>query len=291
MRCFHTLMDTTLLSAIFRRALSASLVPVCGEFPIPLSCFDAAIPMGGDIPSDTCASLCGVQYASCSIMSGDLQCSIGCPTGRAYEGMDRPGSLEGTPLQRHYAETAYLEAAAVDAFLILAGELEAHGAPRALRKRAKIAARDEARHWRMTRRLARRYGPCKKPERAAKRPVRDLAAIALENAAEGCVRETYGALVAHHQAERASDPEVRALMKAIADDETRHAALAWEIARWVEPRLSAAARVRIRRATEAALGALRCEIESMSPALAGELGLPAGRAGAALVDSFRASLF
>jgi len=206
--------------------------------------------------------------------------------------MDRPGSLEGTPLQRHYAETAYLEAAAVDAFLILAGELEAHGAPRALRKRAKIAARDEARHWRMTRRLARRYGPCKKPERAAKRPVRDLAAIALENAAEGCVRETYGALVAHHQAERASDPEVRALMKAIADDETRHAALGWAVAKWAEARLTPAERTKVTRARATAVAEMTALVTREVPEeLVREAGVPDAASARRMLASLDSSLW
>ncbi|NIS36796.1 MAG: ferritin-like domain-containing protein, partial [Actinobacteria bacterium] len=39
-------------------------------------------------------------------------------------------------------------------------------------------------------------------------PVRTAYEIALENAVEGCVRETFGALVGAHQALRASDPSI-----------------------------------------------------------------------------------
>jgi hypothetical protein len=110
--------------------------------------------------------------------------------------------------------------------------------------------RDEVRHARLTRALARRSG-----ERVAApvvEPVcqRSLDAIAVENAVEGCVRETYGALVATRDAEAHPDPAVRAAMRRIARDETRHAALAWQVAAWVEPRLGRDARRRVREARD-----------------------------------------
>jgi len=59
-----------------------------------------------------------------------------------------------------------------------------------------------------------------------------------EIAVEGCVRETFGALEATFQAKNANDPQIRRVMRRIAEDETRHAALAWRVAAWIEPRLS-----------------------------------------------------
>ena len=53
--------------------------------------------------------------------------------------------------------------------------------------------------------------------------MRELEAIAIENAVEGCVRESFGALLATWQAKTAGDARVRAAMKRIARDETRHA--------------------------------------------------------------------
>ncbi|HWZ87964.1 MAG TPA: hypothetical protein VNW92_03915 [Polyangiaceae bacterium] len=75
--------------------------------------------------------------------------------------------------------------------------------------------------------------------------------MALENAVEGCVRETYGALVATWQAQVARDPVVRAAMKRIARDETRHAALSWSVGSWLETRLDTEARCRVERAKQA----------------------------------------
>jgi hypothetical protein len=74
---------------------------------------------------------------------------------------------------------------------------------------------------------------------------RALEAIAIENAIEGCVRETFGALVAAWQAREARDPVVRAVMKRIARDETNHASLGWAIDTWARTRLDRAARRRV----------------------------------------------
>ena len=54
-------------------------------------------------------------------------------------------------------------------------------------------------------------------------PTRALGVVAIENAVEGCVRETFGALIASWQAEHARDPGIKRLMRSIARDETRHA--------------------------------------------------------------------
>jgi hypothetical protein len=86
-------------------------------------------------------------------------------------------------------------------------------------------------------------------ERAA---LRSIEAMALENAVEGCVRETYGALLAAYQARAARDPVVRAVMKRIARDETRHAALSWDVGRWLETRLNREARSKVLAAKQVA---------------------------------------
>jgi hypothetical protein len=147
-----------------------------------------------------------------------------------------------------------LEAASVKAFHLLARELSAHGAPARLIAAARRSARDEVRHTRLTGALARRYGAA--PLRArfsAPAGTRTLAAIARENATEGCVGETYGALVALWQGEHAADLHIARAMREIASDEVRHAELAWAVARWIEPKLSPASKRQVRRARAEAL--------------------------------------
>ena len=80
-----------------------------------------------------------------------------------------------------------------------------------------------------------------------------LRALLEDDAIEGCVGETWGALLAAWQAARAADPRVRRTLRRIAADEARHAALAWEILRWGAPRLTPADRRHVRRALDRAL--------------------------------------
>jgi hypothetical protein len=174
-----------------------------------------------------------------------------CVPGRRPEGFPSR-ALSGGSLGAFFAHSAELEAASVPAFVRLASELEAHGAPRSLMRRALGAARDEVRHAGAVATLAWTWGgrPCL--PRWPVGSVRSLERIALENAVEGCVHETYAALVAHHQAARALSSRIAAEYSAIARDEARHAALAWDVARWAEPRLSGRARRRVATARFAA---------------------------------------
>ena len=84
--------------------------------------------------------------------------------------------------------------------------------------------------------------------------------MAIDNAIEGCVRETYGALLAKRQAQTAAEPAVRALMAPIAVDEARHAALSWEIDSWAQRQLGRRDRTTLRAARCHAVEELRKEL-------------------------------
>ena len=99
------------------------------------------------------------------------------------------------------ARCAHQEAASVFSFSRLARELEAHGAPRQLVARARAARADESRHAAIVGALARERGGELSPVRIESLHVRSLEEMALENAVEGCVLETYGAAIGAHQAE------------------------------------------------------------------------------------------
>jgi hypothetical protein len=106
-------------------------------------------------------------------------------------------------------------------------------------------------------------------------PARSLLEVARENAAEGCVRETFGALVATWQARTAADPLVRATMAGIAVDESRHAALSWAIDGWARSRLGAAGGRELDEARAEARMELRATAGApVDPALVREAGLP-----------------
>jgi hypothetical protein len=165
-----------------------------------------------------------------------------------------------------FAEAARLEAASVCAFRVLARELAAHGAPRHLISAARRSAREELNHTRSTRQLAFRYGAT--PLRATfaeQPPIRSLEEVASENAAEGCARETYDATVNLWQGIHAKDPVVASAMRTIGDDETKHAELGWAVAQWIEPRLSVAARNRVRQVRASAFADLTTQIQPEPP--------------------------
>jgi hypothetical protein len=102
-----------------------------------------------------------------------------------------------------------------------------------------------------------------------------LLALALENAHEGCVRETWGAACAVAQSLRATDLEVRRAMRAIARDELRHAMLSWDLADWLASRLTPAERTQVEEHQAQALAELESELAG-EPADAwhAQLGLP-----------------
>jgi hypothetical protein len=157
---------------------------------------------------------------------------------------------------------------------------------------AHLAARDEIRHAAVMKFFAEREGARVPPARVARQRRRSLEAIAIENAVEGCVGETFGAAVARFQSQRAANRGLRLAMKGIADDETRHAEFSWELARWLGPRLSLAARTRVKRARSRAVRTLArsVAVEIDGTAIA-TLGLPSAAQATALVAYLRKSVW
>jgi hypothetical protein len=107
--------------------------------------------------------------------------------------------------------------------------------------------------------------------------------MAVENAVEGCVNETFSAALALVQSMTARDPIMRAAMGPIARDEVRHAELAWRVADWLDTRLSETERARVKRARNAAVNALIYNASrGVERELVEELGLPPAHVAVAL---------
>ncbi len=188
-----------------------------------------------------------------------LTCGNGC------EGR-RPAGLGGRVLRyldelaEYFARAAYLEAASVPAFTFLHEELVLHGAPRALAARALTARADEVRHARLMGWLARRLGVTPEAPAALRRKPRALLDMAIENAVEGCVRETWGALLAAYQAERSTNAPVRRVMAVVAREELEHAQLGHEVAEWLDRKLTRSQRRRVQVARLCAVVELRQQV-------------------------------
>ncbi|WP_338270350.1 hypothetical protein [Corallococcus caeni] len=201
----------------------------------------------------------------------------GCGSdGRRPEGLQAARAEAHCALGSHFARMAWLEAASVPAFLRLAEELKAHGAPAELIRAARRSAGEEVRHTRAARALARRHGATVPAVEVAPFSSRSLEALLWENAKEGCVGETYGALVAGWQARTARDAQVREALSRIAEDELRHAELSWAVEAWATERLAPDARQRLHEARRDAFHDLERRVASEEPdaVLVQEAGLP-----------------
>lgn len=219
---------------------------------------DAASDAMGDAMAD---AMPDAPPAEAGRVPGQLACAY-CSTGRRPVGLATPAHVANPRgLGEWLAGGAELESAAVIAFSDLRRELSAARAPRSLLRAASRARRDEIRHARLLGALSRRRGVAPGKVCSTSRR-RSLEVLALENAVEGCVRETFGAAVATFQAKHAPDGSIAAAFRRIARDETRHAALARCLARFFDARLSRAARSRVRAAVAHARTTLRMEIET-----------------------------
>lgn len=253
---------------------------------------------GGPLNASQCTEVCDQAQTGVVTCVRESPESVLCLTrpfpceGRRPVGLRTATQRAANGFDCQLGDAAWLEAASVDAFRVLRRELHAHGAPRRLLRAASRSMRDERRHARATRALARTFGVAVASVEREHAPSRSLEALALDNAVEGCVRETWGALIALRQAARASELSVRAALSRIARDEVRHAELAFRIDRWLGPRLSAEQRARIRAARAAAVSELAEEVRMELPKAERErLGLPSAREATALLAQLKGSLW
>ncbi len=262
----------------------------CGADAEAGACPDAQMPSQCFYPES--ATLCPGPVRGCSVLAGEagaveVECTWGMDAacGRRPRGFT-PDAVRGTdPTVAYLSRCAQLEEASIDAFEILHVELQDLGAPRRLVRAARRAARDEIRHAATMAGLAGRRGATTERRKVKSGVRRSSQAIAIENAVEGCVRETYGALVAMWQGRTAEDLRVRRAMRRIGADEAQHAQLAWNVHGWMNARLTPSARRAIERARHDALRTLRAELQHSPPGpVVRSLGLPSKVQATILLD-------
>jgi hypothetical protein len=242
------------------------------------------------LESKLCQAVCG-RATTCRPYSANgarqVICNDGCPVdGRRYDLLDDRDAPIADTVGGYLARMAFFEAASVDAFACLARDLSTHGAPTSLIRSCRRAQQDEVRHARMAKTIAERHGGIvdRSPPSPASIASRSLESIAIENAVEGCVRETFGVLVGMWQSTHAPTKQLRAFFAALTHDELRHAALSARIDAWLLARLDASARARVESAREAAIAALGESLFEGEP-LRG-LGLPSCDEARAMFDAW-----
>ncbi|MFO0613789.1 MAG: hypothetical protein U0414_14450 [Polyangiaceae bacterium] len=216
--------------------------PPSGEGPAALA-IDCQHACGQLVGCQRTVSADGTPGVECGSIEERTSCGAGrrplSMAGRARAPRRGWGAHVRARDARTLAELAMLESASVTAFEELARHLEVFGAPADLERRARAAAVEEARHARTMLGLARRAGVRSKPVRLRTVAPPTLLELGIANAVEGCAFETFGALLAHHQARTATDRRFREAMAVIAEEETSHAELSRDVDAWIRTRLDA----------------------------------------------------
>ncbi len=230
---------------------------------------------------------------SVDILAAEIIDSSSACAGRRPDAWVKQGAIgHSSPVANYLASMAHLEAGAVLAFENLVRELVVHGAPEELIRDAERAVQDEIAHAEVMGDLAAAYGATPPAADVTMVRVRSLYEMALDNATEGCVRETYGALMGTYQAGAAQDRDVALAMRTIAEDETRHASLSWRIGDWLMRQLSEEERSRVLTAQREAVITLRAAVSiEPSPELHDAVGLPPAQVALAMVDQLAADIW
>ena len=252
--------------------------------------FQAYLSVDGQISEESCSTLCyeetGAYYdylCSCDYTGADTDgnhpvtceyttCAV---EGRGHGNIEKLTCATGTSeLHRYFVRAYHAEASSVAAFVQLRTELQQHNAPRTLLKRCMDAAIDEVHHARMMAKLVRDAQEELPALNFGTKQERTLFALALDNAVEGCVFESYSALKAHYQARNSKDKRIRAVMKVIAPDETRHAQLAWDIHHFLMTQLSEIEQQQIQNAQRQATQKIIAQAKSDLEQAEGVMALP-----------------
>jgi hypothetical protein len=162
-------------------------------------------------------------------------------------------AVERASLSAAWTRDGLFEHASIASFGRFALELLASGAPAELVTLAHRAAIDEVRHAEMSFALASAYAdrpiaPAPFPFDGRIEVDHDLASLAARTVREACVGETIAAIQAAEQHAAATDPAAREVLAILAEDEARHAELAWRTVAWA----IAAGGERVREAVRAA---------------------------------------
>jgi hypothetical protein len=198
--------------------------------------------------------------AQCSLQMGHRVCANkGCAIGRPFligteerlapidlrddwtaEGA-RPDvghltAAERTLLAQAWTDVALMEHASIAAFARFTLHAMSVGAPSSIIERSNAAMADETLHAKLAFGIASGYagyeiGPGALDIDGAldRKSWREILVTTIR---EGCIGETVAAVEAAEALEYATDPEIRRALTRIAEDEARHAELAWQFVRW-----------------------------------------------------------
>lgn len=204
---------------------------VLGLLWIPLGI--AAI-AAGECALDDCPSI-GLQFPSGRAFRIDGQAVLPKIVSFAPPGKARQTGNAGAA----WLEAARSEAASVPAFRRLAEELAILDAPATLVARARLAARQEARHAALSFHAAASLTgkeylsmPLPRPARWISRSPEALVTVAREAWVDGCLSEGTAALVTERASRDSRARWAQEVNGVLAREEAEHAELAWDVLEW-----------------------------------------------------------
>ncbi|OQX01317.1 MAG: hypothetical protein BWK73_46465 [Thiothrix lacustris] len=212
--------------------------------------------------------------------------------GRMPAGLHVHPQTAASELGSYFADMAAMETAAITAFRYLVRELTAYQAPVALIRLAQAAIEEETRHAQMAGLLSQACDTAVPVVEVADFQLRSLFDIALENAIEGCVNETFAAACGLWQEQHAESEVFRQVIGHIAEEEVGHAALSWSIHEWAIPQLTLAQQAHIRQAQAEAVETLAQKfLREETPLVRRAVGLPQQADAAHLFQQLRTQLW
>ena len=212
--------------------------------------------------------------------------------GRMPAGLQVHPQTAASELGNYFADMAAMETAAITAFRYLVRELTAYQAPANLIQLAQTAVKEETRHAHMAGLLSQACDTAVPVVEVADFQLRSLFEIALENAIEGCVNETFAAACGLWQEQQAEFSVFRQVIGHIAEEEIGHAALSWSIHEWAMPQLTLAQQAHIRQAQAEAVDSVAQKfLREETPLVRRAVGLPQQADAAQLFQQLRTQLW
>ena len=271
--------DQAAMNAAFKPQVGPNGGPPCEWFKVQCGpeIHDGLCCYGGQRWPLMCSAGRPFLVDDCALTATIVHAERGWAPGLLRPDLTGLDSATRSALAAAWAADALLEHASIAAFARFSLELLAIGAPADLVAAAYQAAQDEVRHAQMCFALAQGYSgapmaPSAFPFDGTLALRSDLAAFAASTAREGCVEETLSAILAAEQLARATDPAVRQALAAIAEDEARHAELAWRTVTWTIAQGGAPVRD--------AIAAVLAELGGHPSRAAGDIESPASALGA-----------
>jgi hypothetical protein len=277
---------------------------------VPADDFATYLDADGQLTTEQCFAICTdyfteynwggvIEYTSCvddgSDDNGDQSITCGyllspyCE-GRKHNSIDAHLQV-GNDIDSWFVRATQAEIGSVGAFLIMREELRKMGAPKNLISQCLTAAQDEIKHARMMHTVCVSLGQKATAPTIDCVPKRSYFSLAMENAIEGCIHESYAAIQALYQSQHAKTPELRELFTAIATDEIQHAQLSLQIHHWLMSKLTREQQNTILKAQQKSVGQLIEYHTTHEPAAQTSiLGLPDSKSAVKMTQTLFASL-